>query len=185
MVDEYHPKETTGRAVAREICDWVESGMIAVICVVLLFTFIARISDVDGVSMQPTLEHQDRLVITRLGLGPSQGDIVVVTLPGREDEPYVKRVVATGGQTIDIDFESGQVFVDGRLLYEPFLREPTFLNAGMPFPQTVPYGHVFILGDNRNNSRDSRDLTIGMVDERNILGRAVFRVFPFQRAGNF
>ena len=183
MVDEYYPKETTGRAAAREICDWVESGMVAVICVVLLFTFIARISDVDGVSMQPTLEHQDRLVITRLGLGPSQGDIVVVTLPGREDMPYVKRVIATGGQTIDINFETGQVFVDGQLLDEPYLREPTSRSADVSFPRTVPYGHVFILGDNRNNSRDSRNSCIGMVDERNILGRTVFRVWPFQRAG--
>ena len=183
MVDEYYQKETTGRAAAREICDWVESGMVAVICVVLLFTFIARISDVEGESMQPTLENQDRLVITRLGLGPSQGDIVVVTLPDREDEPYVKRVIATGGQTIDIDFESGHVFVDGRLLYEPYLREPTRVNNDVSFPQTVPYGRVFILGDNRNNSLDSRNALIGMVDERNILGRAVFRVFPFQRAG--
>jgi len=183
MVDEYHPKEVASRAVAREICDWIESGMIAVICVVLLFTFIARISDVDGVSMEPTLEDQDRLVITRMGLGPSMGDIVVITLPGRDTEPLVKRVVAIAGQTIDIDFEAGEVFLDGRLLYEPYLLEDTRANAGMVFPQTVPDGHVFLLGDNRNNSFDSRDLRVGMVDERHILGRAIFRVFPFDRVG--
>ena len=187
MVDEYHPKESvrTSRFWAREACDWIESGMIAVICVVLLFTFIARISDVEGVSMEPTLEDQDRLVITRMGLGPSSGDIVVVTLPGRNEEPLVKRVVAIAGQTIDIDFESGEVFIDGQLLYEPYLQDATRLNSGMVFPQTVPDGHVFLLGDNRNNSFDSRDLRIGMVDERHILGRAIFRAFPFQRAGGF
>ena len=183
MFDDYQPKETTGRTVAREICDWVESAITAMICVVLLFTFVARISDVDGVSMQPTLEDQDRLVITRLGLGPSHGDIVVVTLPGRESEPLVKRVIATEGDTVDINFETGQVFVNGVQLYEPYLKETTRLRYNMTFPQVVPEGRVFILGDNRNNSWDSRDLRVGMVDSRHILGRAIYRVFPYQRMG--
>ena len=181
MFDDYQPKETTSRLVAREICDWVESGMMAVVCVVLLFTFVARISDVDGVSMLPTLEDHDRLVITRMGLGPNHGDIVVVTLPGRDGEPLVKRVIATEGQTIDINFDTGQVFINGEEIYEPYLMDTTQLSYNMTFPQTVPEGHMFMMGDNRNNSWDSRDLRVGMVDNRHILGRAVFRVFPWHR----
>ena len=183
MFDDFQPKETTGRFLAREICDWVEAAMMAVVCVVLLFTFVARISDVDGISMLPTLEDSDRLVITRMGLGPNHGDIVVVTLPGRESEPLVKRVIATQGQTIDINFETGQVFLDGGELYEPYVADLTLLRYNMTFPQTVPEGHVFILGDNRNNSWDSRDSYIGMVDDRHILGRAFFRIFPYRRMG--
>jgi len=183
MFEDFQPKETTARAVAREICDWAESGMMAVVCVVLLFTFVARISDVDGGSMQPTLEHQDRLVITRMGLGPSHGDIVVVTLPGRYQEPLVKRVIATEGQEININFMTGQVFVDGVELYEPYIADLTRLEYDMAFPQIVPEGHVFILGDNRNNSLDSRASWIGMVDDRHILGRAFFRVSPLSRIG--
>ncbi|MCL2856855.1 MAG: signal peptidase I [Oscillospiraceae bacterium] len=183
MFDDYQPKETTGRAAAREICDWVEAAMMAVVCVVLLFAFVARISDVDGISMLPTLEDQDRLVITRMGMGPSHGDIVVVTLPGRYSEPLVKRVIATEGQTIDINFETGQVLVDGRELHEPYIADRTLLSYDMTFPQIVPDGHMFMLGDNRNNSWDSRDSRIGMVDNRHILGRAVFRVFPYRSIG--
>ena len=183
MFDDYQPKEATGRAVAREICDWVEAAMMAVVCVVILFAFVARISDVDGISMQPTLEDRDRLIITRMGLGPSHGDIVVVTLPGRNQEPYVKRVIATEGQVIDINFETGQVFVDGQELYEPYIAALTRFSGNVDFPQTVPEGHMFMLGDNRNNSLDSRDSNIGMVDNRHILGRAIFRVFPWSRVG--
>ena len=183
MFEDYQPKEATGRAVAREICDWVEAAMMAVVCVVILFAFVARISDVDGISMLPTLEDQDRLVITRIGLGPSHGDIVVVTLPGRDSEPLVKRVIATEGQVIDMNFETGQVFVDGRELHEPYIAALTMFSGNVDFPQTVPEGHMFMLGDNRNNSLDSRDARIGMVDNRHILGRAIFLVAPFHRIG--
>ena len=178
MYEDYEPK-----IVIKELCDWVESAMVAVACVILVFTFVVRLAGVDGVSMLPTLEDNDRLAITRLGGELRQGDIVVVTIPNRIGEPIVKRVIAAAGQTIDIDFESGIVFVDGIEIYEPYIAEPTNLNYNMYFPQTVPYGHVFIMGDNRNNSWDSRDTRIGMVDNRYVLGRAIYRVFPYQRIG--
>ena len=183
MLNDTKQKEITRHFVACEICDWVEAALMAIVCVVLLFTFVVRISDVDGASMQPTLEHQDRLVITRVALGPGNGDIVVVTLPGGEIEPLVKRVIATEGQTIDINFETGQVFVDRQVLYEPYLEDLTHLPFDMTFPQTVPEGHFFMMGDNRNNSWDSRCMRIGMVDSRHVLGRAIFRVFPYNNIG--
>ena len=183
MHEDYEHKEEARRAFAREACDWVEAALMAVICVVLLFTFVARLAGVDGISMQPTLEDQDRLIITRLGSDPRPGEIVVVTLPGRSSEPLVKRVIAIQGQTIDINFETGAVLVDGEQLYEPFVEDGTFLSYDMDFPQTVPPGHIFLMGDNRNNSWDSRDSRIGMVDTRHVLGRTVYRVFPHDRAG--
>ena len=184
MFEDYEPKEATGRAMAREICDWVEALLMAAICVVLLFAFVGRLSDVEGVSMRPTLERNDRLMITRMGRQPRQGDIVVVTLPPeRHREPLVKRVIATEGQTIDIDFIAGIVLIDGQEQYEPYIAEATMMGYDMRFPQTVPEGHIFMMGDNRNNSLDSRNTQIGMVDNRHVLGRAVYRVFPYGRAG--
>ena len=185
MFEDYEPKEVGRRAVAREICDWVEAAMLAVICVVLVFTFVVRLAGVHGVSMMPTLQHNDRLAITRLGGDFAQGDIIVLIRPEPQylDEPLVKRVIATEGQTIDIDFVAGRVFVDGREIYEPYILQPTLVSYDMRFPQTVPQGHVFTMGDNRNNSLDSRDMRVGMVDTRRVLGRAVYRVFPHRSIG--
>ncbi len=175
MREDYEPREQIGRALLRELYDWVEAAMTAVLCVVLLFTFVMRLAGVDGDSMMPTLHDEDRLLISRLGYEPRQGDIVVITKPTRRDEPLVKRVVATGGQTVYIDFGTGRVIVDN-VEQEGF--GPTNLQYDMEFPQTVPEGHVFVLGDNRNNSWDSRDTGVGMVDERYILGKVLYRVWP-------
>lgn len=183
FTEDYEPKEVGGRAVARELCDWAEAAILTFICVVLAFTFVARLAGVSGDSMLPTLEDNDRLIITRLGGDFAQGDIVVVTNPDRLREPLVKRVIATEGQTIDIDFAAGAVFVDNYELYEPYISEATAQRNDMLFPQVVPEGHIFIMGDNRNNSLDSRDMRIGMVDNRDVLGRAIYRVFPHRRVG--
>ncbi|MCL2580073.1 MAG: signal peptidase I [Oscillospiraceae bacterium] len=183
MYEEFEPKEPFSRRAARELCDWIEAAMMAVVCVVLVFTFVVRLAGVDGASMMPTLEDHDRLIITRLGGEITQGDIVVVTLSDRGSDPLVKRVVATEGQVIDINFEQGTVYLDGQLLDEPYTAGPTMLSYDTTFPQTVPEGHIFMMGDNRNNSWDSRDSWIGMVDTRHILGRAIYRVFPLNRLG--
>lgn len=183
MHEDFQPRESFLRWFGREACDWIETAMMAMVCVVLLFTFVARLAGVDGSSMMPTLENQDRLIVTRIGGGFRQGDIVVITLPSHHSELLVKRVIATGGQTLYIDFTSGIVYVDGQPLYEPYVDDLTLTNYDMSFPQTVPEGHVFVMGDNRNNSWDSRDSRIGMIDERHLLGRAVYRVFPYHRMG--
>jgi len=147
---------------------------------VLVFTFIARQIGVDGQSMLPTLQDKDRLLI----LTPffykdySRGDIVVLRKETFLESAIVKRVIATEGQTVDIDFVEGVVRVDGEELDEPYINAPTYTPEGVEFPLTVPEGSVFVLGDNRNASSDSRNIRLGTVDERYIIGKAVFLLFP-------
>lgn len=180
MYEEYEPRK---RSAMEEVYDWVEAAMMAVVCVVLIFTLVVRLTGVDGDSMLPTLENKDRLLITRLGHSPQQGDMVVVTKPNRRGEPLVKRVIATGGQTVEIDFKAHTVSVDGVELEEPYIAEPTALYYDMTFPQTVPEGSLFLMGDNRNNSWDSRDSEVGMVDERYVMGKVIYRLLPYNRMG--
>lgn len=150
--------------------------------VTVLFVFVVRLVGVSGSSMYPTLHDRDYLVLLSnvFYSEPKVGDIVVMTVPAFQDEPIVKRVIATGGQTVDIDFEAGQVYVDGHLLDEPYIYEPTYRDyaLGLDYPVTVPDGCLFVLGDNRNNSADSRYAPVGMVDKRYVLGKVLFLVFP-------
>lgn len=183
--EEYIPSESTGATIVREVYDWFESGITAVLCAVLLFAFVGRIIGVVGESMLPTLQDNERLVATRLYTELQSGDIVVVTKPTSRNEPLIKRVIATGGQTVDIDTETGEVLVDGSRVYETYTAEPIQPGSTfeVQFPQTVPDGSVFLLGDNRNNSWDSRAAEVGMVDDRYVLGRVVYRLTPYERLG--
>lgn len=178
--------ELQKRNTKREVYDWIESLIFALVCIVLLFTFIGRVVVVDGHSMEPTLSDQERLISSRLFYKPQSGDIVVITQPNDRGEALIKRVVATEGQTIDIDFERGDVYVDDVLLNEPYILEKTHQRDDVVFPQTVPEGHVFVMGDNRNNSWDSRSYGVGMIDTRYILGRVLFRLslLDWDRMGN-
>lgn len=173
-------KETPGAEKKQEIYEWVQALVCSVLAVVLFFTFGARLIGVDGHSMVPTLQDGDRLLVVNSMLcgGYEPGDIVVLRKESFLPTPIVKRVVATGGQTVDIDFASGTVYVDGRRLHEDYVNELTFTEEGGRFPLTVPEGSVFVMGDNRNHSTDSRDPRLGTVDERYIIGRAVFLAFP-------
>ena len=131
--------------------------------------------------MRETLQNGDLLLVVN---GPlcgdyQRGDVVIAAKTEFEyGEPIVKRVIATGGETIDVDFEAGIVYVDGVALSEPYIRETTHLAEGMEFPFTVPEGCVFLMGDNRNESRDSREPDLGAVDTRCVIGRAVFLLLP-------
>ena len=155
--------------------------MCSVLTVVLIFTFVVRIVRVSGESMRETLQDQDMLVVLNNWLCGTyeQGDIVILQ---RDDfyggEPIVKRVIATEGQTVDIDFDAGVVYVDGTALEEPYTREPTWTQEGTEFPLTVPEGCIFVMGDNRNDSDDSRDSALGPVDTRCVLGRALLLAVP-------
>lgn len=170
--------------VLREVFDWIESGLMAIVTVILLFAFAGRLVGVVGESMLPTLKDGDRLVSAHVFYKPKQGDIVVVTKPNLRNEPLIKRVIASGGQELDIDFESNSVFVDGVKLDESYILEPmTMDNCDFDLPLTVPEGYVFIMGDNRNNSWDSRVEDVGLVDERHILGKIVYRVMPYDNIG--
>lgn len=163
---------------------WARELVGCLMIVVLIFTLVVRIIAVDGDSMLPTLHDQERVLLlsSNLYTEPENGDIVVTYSSGLQ-KPLVKRVIATEGQTVDIDFSTHEVWVDGELLDEPYIAAPTAASADVSFPQTVPEGHVFVLGDNRNNSRDSRDSAVGMVDTRCILGKVLLRISPWEKAG--
>lgn len=172
-------------SLKREVFEWLETIAFSLVAVVLIFTFVFRIVGVDGDSMMNTLQDKDRLIITHLFYQPKQGDIVIITQPNSVNKPLVKRIVALGGQTVDIDTDRGLVYVEGKVIDEPYILEPTtYMPASaVEFPYTVPEGKVFVMGDNRNNSLDSRSTGVGPIDERYILGKAIFRIFPFDSIG--
>ena len=147
----------------------------------VIYVLFFRAVVVVGDSMNDTLVDGDRLLlISNLIYGePEYGDVIVAAKDSfRDGEPIVKRVIATGGQTVDIDFTTGTVYVDGVALEETYISTPTLTSGGMGFPLTVPEGFVFVMGDNRMNSMDSRSTQIGLIDERQILGKVIFLLFP-------
>lgn len=167
-----------------ELYDWVQCIVFALVCCVLVFVFIFRLVDVVGTSMVPTLNDSDKMVVSNLFYNPKQGDIIILKKKEFKDEALVKRVIATEGQTVDIDFNKGVVYVDGVALDEPYVAEPTYNRIDFDGAQVVPEGCVFVMGDNRNNSSDSRDARIAMVDKRLIIGKVLFRAFPFSSFGS-
>lgn len=168
---------------AEDMLDWLEMLITVFFAVVLVFTFIFRIAIVDGESMVPTLEDKDKLVVSHLFYEPADGDVVIVNSKGL-GKVIVKRVIATENQTVDVDYSEGKVYVDGQLLDEPYINEPTITDFGFhDYPVTVPAGHVFVMGDNRNHSTDSRAESVGFVDKSDIMGKAVFRIWPFNKLG--
>ena len=173
-------EEKKQRENGRELYEWVQALVCSVLAVVILFTFVIRLIGVDGRSMVPTLQDGDRLLVLNSMLYDDYkyGDIVVLRKDTFLKDPIVKRVIATEGQMVDIDFSAGSVYVDGALLKENYINELTFLEEGTEFPLTVPENSVFVMGDNRNHSSDSRDSRLGTVDERYVIGKAVFLAFP-------
>ena len=168
-------------AKGRDLYEWVQSLVGSVLVVVAIFTFVIRMMGVDGHSMLNTLQHGDRLLVVNSMLyhDYKYGDIVILRKNGVfDDDPIVKRVIAVEGQTVDIDFAEGIVYVDGEALEEDYIREPTYTAEGTEFPLTVPEGSIFVMGDNRNGSSDSQDYRLGTVDTRYVIGKAAFLIFP-------
>ncbi len=158
--------------------DLAGSVLAALVIIFVVFTFMFRAVSVVGSSMVPTLADGDWLLVNAKS-EYERGDIIIITQPNDRNEPLVKRIVALGGETIDIDFESHEVKINGKVIEEPYIFEPTSLSYDVDFPYHVPEGHVFAMGDNRNDSLDSRSSRIGSIDERYILGKAFIRILPF------
>ena len=153
----------------------------------LVFVLLFRMVVVSGPSMRTTLLNGDYLLVLSSTLyhNPKQGDVIVASKDSFKDgEPIVKRVIAKAGQKVDIDFDLGTVYVDGVALDEPYTLEPTYTPDGANitlrnnFPMTVDEGCLFVMGDNRNNSKDSRYPDIGLIDEREVLGKVIFLLIP-------
>ena len=163
----------------KELYDWVYSLIIALIICVIVFAFFIRVVDVVGTSMNPTLNNNDKMLVSGLFYKPSVGDVVVFKKNEYDpDKALVKRVVAVEGQEINIDFEKGIVYINGQPIVEDYILEPTMNKLDFIGPKTVPEGCVFVMGDNRNASVGSRKAEIGMVDTRLILGKAYFVIYP-------
>lgn len=173
-------EEVEARVAGRETYEWVRSLVSAVLTITMIFTFVIRMMGVVGHSMVPTLQEGDRLLVLSSWLcGDFEyGDIVVAYKESFDNEPIIKRVIATEGQTVDIDFTLGRVFVDGVPLSEDYINDLTYYSEGTEFPLTLGEGELFLMGDNRNRSSDSRNSSLGAVDERLVIGKAVFLVFP-------
>lgn len=166
-----------------ETLDWLQCIVSAIVVCILIFTFLLRVVSVVGSSMVPTLKEGDRLIVSDLFYRPKYGDIVVLRKLEFKDRAIVKRVIATEGQTVDIDFTEGIVYVDGVALDEPYVNELVHEPEDFTGPVTVPAGCVFVMGDNRNASTDSRYSRIGCVDTRLILGKAYLRLLPVSKFG--
>ncbi len=168
----------SGTDVRAEVYDWLLCVVSAILICVLVFTFIVRLVGVVGTSMVPTLHEGDYLVTSKLFYTPKQGDIVIIRKQNFDERAIVKRVIAVGGQTVDIDFSAGVVYVDGQALSEDYVNAPTYRSLDFNGPITVPENCVFVLGDNRNESLDSRRSTLGCVDTRYIIGRGYMVLLP-------
>ena len=210
-------KETSKKnSILKEIFEWIYSIVIAVVLAFVIKGFLFDVVKVDGLSMYPTLNHGERLIVTKIGYEPKQGDIVILdsaydrremyfdslarekgkeelsdfeeffkgfTLPDDVKKIYyVKRVIATEGQTVDL--REGKVYVDGQELDEPYYKGETHsIDSSVEYPVVVEEDHVFVMGDNRGHSLDSRSSQLGQVDEEAVLGKASFRIFPFNKIG--
>ena len=171
-----HLKKSEGTT---SLYEWIHTLVFAVAVVVILLTFFVRLVDVSGTSMVPTLQSQDKVIVSNFFYTPKNGDIVVISHGAEYSDPIIKRVIATEGQTLSIDFETGAVIVDGKELKEDHIQGFTHEEDG-EIPKVIPEGKVFVMGDNRGVSLDSRSKEIGLIDKDDIIGKAQLVVFPFK-----
>ena len=167
----------------QNLLEWYEALISAALVLVLIFSFFFRIIQVDGSSMVPTLVNGDKLIVWGAGYTPQRGDVVIVDSYTSYGKPLVKRVIAKGGDTVSIDYATGTVAVNGEVLQEDYIAEPTYLGYDVTFPYTVPEGTVFVMGDNRNMSTDSRNSYVGLVNKNDIIGEAWLCTWPLNHFG--
>ena len=176
-------------SIFNEVLDWVESFVFAMFVIILIFIFFLRIVTVDGDSMNMTLEDEDRVIITHLNYEPKRDDVVVLNSKILH-KTIIKRVIGVAGDTVKIDYKLNKVYVNGEVISNEHIKEtmeskgmfdPKFQTSEGVYEYKVPDGQVFVMGDNRNNSTDSR--TIGFIDNKDVLGHAIFRLYPFKKLG--
>lgn len=167
------------------IYDWVKCIVFAISIVVVCLTFVFRLVDVEGTSMNDTLETNDKVIVTNMMYTPRNNDIVVISHGAEYEKPIIKRVIATEGQTLQLDYENDRIIVDGIVIEENYIKGTTFSNrfGDYSVPEVIPEGKVFVLGDNRLVSLDSRYAQIGLIDVKNVIGKAQFVAFPFNHIG--
>lgn len=166
-----------------ELWEWMEAVVVSFVILIFIFAFFFRIVGISGSSMETTLMNENKVIVMSMFYTPAAGDVVVINQPNEFGKPIIKRIIAMENQTVDINFETGDVYVDDQKLEEPYISSPTTVSEGVDFPVTVPEGKVFVMGDNRQDSLDSRSEKIGMIDTRYILGKAVLRIFPLDSIG--
>lgn len=167
------------------VYDWIRCVLFAISIVVVCLTFLFRLVDVEGSSMVDTLQSNDKVIVTNLFYTPKDGDIVVISHGAEYQNPIIKRVIATEGQTIKLDYDNDKIIVDGVTLNESYIDGSTFAgNIGNnKIPDVVPEGKIFVMGDNRRVSLDSRSTEIGLIDVDNVIGKAQVVAFPFDHFG--
>lgn len=171
----------SAKKMSDTLLDVLEAFVLSAMSVILIFTFFLRITIVDGPSMEDTLHDGEALLVSDFLYTPNAGDIVIIHQPTPHyPDPLVKRIIAVGGQTVDIDFDTWTVTVDGVVIDEPYIKltDDQRITSNLTYPLVVPEGCVFVMGDNRNHSADSRTSLIGMIDVRCILGKVLLRIAP-------
>jgi signal peptidase I len=180
-------EETEKRTPLQSAYDWIEIIGVSLAAVLVLLTFFARVTTVVGESMLPTLHEGESLFVVCFGYEPEKGDIVVVQDDRSViDYPIVKRIIATGGDTVEFDFANWAVKVNDVPLEEDYINRRDFESMrsyGCAGKLTVPEGYVFVMGDNRNNSTDSRDSRVGFVSNDDVIGKVAFRISPINKFG--
>lgn len=184
-------QEDNKDSFVENLLDWLESFVFAIFIVILVFTFVLRTVVVKGESMSPNFHDSDRLIISHFNLTPEKGDILVMNCYGLK-ETIIKRCIGTQGDKIRIDYKENRVEVNDEVisndyLGEPMIDKPSFnqdfaLGNGV-YEYTVPDGKIFVMGDNRNGSSDSRCSYVGFIDVDDVLGKVVFRMYPFDKIG--
>ena len=165
--------------------DWVRCILFAISVVVVCLIFLFRLVDVEGRSMNNTLATNDKVIVTNLFYTPQNNDIVVISHGAEYNSPIIKRVIAVAGQSVKVDQATDQILVDGVVLDEPYIEGSTYGNniGDNEIPEVIPEGKIFVMGDNRKDSMDSRSTKIGLIDVDDVIGKAQFVVYPFDHFG--